>query len=134
MNMGQQVESQADQAFDLLKKLGAKWAVLAAMTAAMARKNVRVPYDAIELLKMVRIKIGSGCFSPCEVSCDLSKAEAQVFTQCDQLDAAEFEDWCRLLAEAMQGKLDYERITTVPALIPVRSDCEFLRCRCSESN
>ena len=120
--------------FEMLKRLGAKWAVLTAMATDMVHKRVTVPRDAIEELKTARLKIGSGCFSPCEVSCELSKAEGQIFSQCYLLEPQDFEEWCNLLAEAMQGKLDYERIRGISALAPVRNDCEFLRCTCSESH
>jgi hypothetical protein len=119
--------------FEMLKRLGAKWAVLTAMTADMIRKHVELPGQVVEELKTARLKIGSGCFSPCEVTCGLSKAEGQIFSRCHLIDPQEFEDWCNLLAEAMQGKLDYERIRGISVLAPVRSDCEFLRCACSES-
>ena len=120
--------------FEMLKRLGAKWAVLTAMTGEMAHKRISVSPAAIEGLKTARIKIGSGCFSPCEVSCELSVAEGQIFSQCHLLDHEDVERWCDLIAEAMQGKLDYERIAGIAALTPVRNDCAFLRCRCSESS
>jgi hypothetical protein len=117
--------------FEMLKKLGARWAVLTAMTADMARKGIKVPHDVIEGLKTARIKIGSGCFSPCEASCELSKVEGQIFSQCHLFGDQDFKNWSDLLAEAAQGKLNYERIRGIPALDPVKSDCEFLKCICS---
>jgi len=119
--------------FEMLKKLGARWAVLAAMTADMSRKGIKVSYDIIEELKTARIKISSGCFSPCEVSCGLSKVEGQIFAQCHLLGDEDFKNWSDLLAEAAQGKLGYERIRGISALVPVKSDCEFLKCICSGS-
>jgi hypothetical protein len=130
--MGEATDSGA-LTFEMLKRLGAKWAVLTAMTADMAKKRIEVPRDVIEELKNARLKIGSGCFSPCEVSCDLSRAEGRIFSQCYLLDPQDFEDWCNLLAEALQGKLEYQRIRGIAVLAPVRNDCEFLRCSCSES-
>jgi hypothetical protein len=117
--------------FEMLKRYGAKWAVLAAMTADMARKSIEVPRSVFEALKNSRGKIESGCFSTCEVSCDLSLVEGPLFSQCHLLDPQEFQAWSDLLAEAMQGKLDYERILGIPALAPVKNDCLFLKCSCS---
>ena len=37
----------------------------------------------------------------------------------------EFTDWSDLLGEAMQGKLDYERIAGIPALVPIANDSSF---------
>ncbi len=117
--------------FEVLRRFGAKWAVLTAMTGDMTRKGIKVPHGVVEELGAVRVKIGSGCFSTCEVSCELSKVEGQLFSQCDRLDPQDFQQWCDLLAEAMQGKLDYGRIRGIPALEPVKNDCQFLGCRCS---
>jgi hypothetical protein len=119
--------------FEMLKRYGAKWAVLAAMTTAMTRKGIDVPHSVFEALKNVRGKAESGCFSPCEVGCDLSQVEATLFSQCHLLDQQEFQEWSDLLAEAMQGKLDYQRIMGIPAFEPVKTDCGFLRCTCSAS-
>ena len=119
--------------YEILKRYGAKWAVLAAMTAHMARKGIDVPRDVFGVLKAARSKIVSGCFSPCEVGCDLSQVEGPLFSQGYLLDQQEFQQWSDLLAEAMQGKLDYERIMGIPALDPVKNDCMFLGCKCSSS-
>jgi hypothetical protein len=116
---------------EMLRKYGARWAVLAAMTSAMVRKGINVPAEVLQALRIARGKIESGCFSPCEVGCDLSQVEGQVFSQCHTLDPQEFQEWSDLLAEAIQGKLDYQRIRGIPALAPVKNDCQFLGCKCS---
>ena len=117
--------------FEMLKRYGAKWAVLAAMTAKMTQKGIDLPSDVFESLKNARGKITSGCFSTCEVSCDLSLVEGPLFSQCHLLDPEEFQAWSDLLAEAMQGKLDYERILGISALAPIQNEIRFLECRCS---
>ncbi|MGA2616561.1 MAG: DUF2096 family protein [Thermoguttaceae bacterium] len=119
--------------FEILKRYGAKWAVLAAMTTHMVRKGIPVPSNSLELLRNARTKIVSGCFSPCEVSCELAQVEGQVFSQCHLLEEQDFKDWSDLLGEAMQGKLDYQRILGIPALDPIKNDCVFLACSCSSS-
>ena len=65
--------------FEMLKRYGAKWAVLAAMTADMARKGIEVTCDVFESLKNTRSKIESGCFSTCEVGCDLVPGRGAAF-------------------------------------------------------
>jgi hypothetical protein len=119
--------------FEMLKRYGAKWAVLAAMTADMSRKGISLPPDVFQALKTVRSKIESGCFSTCEIGCDLAQAEGPLFSQGHLMDPDEFQQWTDHLAEAMQGKLDYQRIMDIPALAPIRNDCAFLRCHCSSS-
>jgi hypothetical protein len=117
--------------FEMLKRYGAKWAVLAAMTAKMTQVGIEVPRGVFEALKTARGKIASGCFSTCEVSCDLSLAEGPIFSECHRLEPQEFQMWSDLLAEAMQGKLEYERILGIPALAPVQNECNFMQCSCS---
>ena len=117
--------------FDLLKRFGGKWAVLAAMSMNMSKKGIPVSAEVREKLRMAHVKIGSGCFSPCEASCTLADIEGQLFCQCHLLSDDEFRNWSDLLGQAMQGKLDYERIVGIPALEPIKSDCQFLGCRCS---
>ena len=122
---------QADRALDLLVRLGSKWAVLTAMSAQMRGKAIDLPPTVDETLMVASIKIKSGCYSPCEVSCSLAQAESQLFSKCHLLGDQEFMDWSDLLGEAMQGKLSYQRIIGIPALKPVKSNCGFLKCTCS---
>jgi hypothetical protein len=117
--------------FEALKKYGAKWAVLAAMTANMDRKGMKLPGSVFESLQTTRSKLVSGCFSLCEIACDLSRIEGPLFSQGHSLDEREFQKWSDLLAEAMQGSLDYHRILGIPALDPIKNDCGFLACSCS---
>jgi hypothetical protein len=119
--------------FEMLKRFGAKWVVLTAMAADLAKKGIAVHPSTVEELKTARVKIGSGCISACEANCELSKAEGHLFAQADRLGEEGFAQWCDLLAEAMQGKLDVERIRGIPALAPVKNDCQFLGCSCSTS-
>jgi hypothetical protein len=116
--------------FEVLRRYGAKWAVLTAMTADMTKKGIEVPRDVFEALKTVRGKIESGCFSPCEVGCDLAVAEGPLFSQGYLLDQNDFQQWSDLLGEAMQGKLDYQAMMGIPAFDPVKNDCRFLGCLC----
>jgi hypothetical protein len=118
--------------FDLLKRFGGKWAVLAAMSMSMSRQGIAVPPEVREGLRMARVKISSGCFSACEAGCALADVEGRLFSQCHRLDEQEFANWSDLLGEAMQGKLDYKRIAGIPALAPVKNDCQFLACGCAE--
>jgi hypothetical protein len=128
--MGDQLEK-ADWEFEMLRRYSAKWAVLTAMTAAMNRQGIALPPVVFEALKTARSKIQSGCFSVCEVGCELSLAEGPVFSECHHLDQQQFQEWSNLLGDAMQGQLDYQRMLGIPAFAPVRNDCRFLACNCS---
>lgn len=127
------VKNEGVVAFDVLTRFGGKWAVLAAMSMSMSRKGIVVPPEVHEKLRMARVKIGSGCFSPCEVSCALADVEGRLFSQCHLMDDQEFMNWSDLIGEAMQGNLDYDRIAGIPSLAPIKNDCKFLGCSCADS-
>lgn len=126
-----QLKEEHKVAADVFKRLGSKWAVLTAMSVDMQRKGVGVPQPMNQQLRMARIKIASGCFSPCEVICSLAQIESQLFSKCHLISESDFLQWSTLLGQAMQGNLDYERIAGIPALEPVVTDCAFLECSCS---
>lgn len=115
---------------EMLKKFGTRWAVLAAMRLDMASRGIRIGSETDEQLKLARVQILSGCFSPCEVGCSLSKVEGQLISSGFSLGGEHLRPWFELLAQAMRGEIDPTRIAEIPALKPVAMDCEFLACRC----
>ncbi|HSB79515.1 MAG TPA: hypothetical protein VLM91_12050 [Candidatus Methylomirabilis sp.] len=115
---------------EMLKKFGTRWAVLAAMRLDMASRGIRIGSETDEQLKLARVQILSGCFSPCEVGCSLSKVEGQFISSGFSLGGDYLRPWFDLLAQAMRGEIDPTRIAEIPALKPVAMDCEFLACRC----
>ncbi|MFB3816546.1 MAG: hypothetical protein ACE147_02675 [Candidatus Methylomirabilales bacterium] len=123
-------QEERNVSFEQLKKFGTRWAVLTALGLDLARQGVRVPAAMDEELKLVRMKILSGCFSPCEVGCSLSKVEGQFVAAGASLGEEYLRPWFDLLAQAMQGAIDPQRIADIPALQPVATDCKFLACHC----
>jgi hypothetical protein len=119
--------------FEILRRLGGKWAVLTAMSLAMHKKGIPVPPDINEKLKTARVKIVSGCVSPCEANCTLAEAESRLFAQGPALGDEDFMMWSDLLGAAAQGKLDYARIKVISALEPIHQDCKFLGCSCGQA-
>ena len=119
--------------FEILRRLGGRWAVLMAMSLAMRKKGIPLPPDINESLRIARVRIVSGCTSPCEANCVLAEAEARLFSQGPALGDEEFMMWSDLLGEAAQGKLDYARIQMTPALEPIHQDCRFLGCTCGQA-
>jgi hypothetical protein len=116
---------------DMLKKFGTRWAVLAAMRLDMASRGIRIEGETDEQLKLARVQVLSGCFSPCEVGCSLSKVEGQLISIGSSLGGEYLRPWSELLAQAMRGEIDPQRIAEIPALKPVEMDCKFLACRCA---
>ena len=119
--------------FDLLKKYGMKWAVLAAWVIDLGRRGVRVPSDVNEELKVARMKIMSGCFSPCEIACAFGKLEGQLIALGASLGEDYLRPWSDLLGQAMEGRIDPGRVSEIPALEPIANDCKWLACRCGET-
>ena len=119
--------------FEILRRLGGRWAVLTAMSLAMHKKGIPLPPDINERLKTARVKIVSGCTSPCEANCVLAEAESRLFSKGSALGDEEFMIWSDLLGEAAQGKLDYARIQMISALEPIHQDCKFLGCTCGQA-
>ena len=116
---------------EMLKKFGTRWAVLAAMRLDMASQGIRIGAETDEQLKLARVQILSGCFSPCEVGCSLSKIEGQLISSGFSLGGEYLRPWSELLAQAMRGEIDPNRIGEIPALRPVEMDCKFMGCRCA---
>ena len=116
---------------EMLKKFGTRWAVLAAMRLDMASQGIRIGAETDEQLKLARVQILSGCFSPCEVGCSLSKIEGQLISSGFSLGGEYLRPWSELLAQAMRGEIDPDRIGEIPALRPVEMDCRFMGCRCA---
>ncbi|MGO8744442.1 MAG: hypothetical protein ACLQNE_00500 [Thermoguttaceae bacterium] len=126
-------ESASVMEFEIVRRLGGRWAVLTAMSLAMTKKGIPLPADINEKLKIARVKIVSGCASPCEANCVLAEAESRLFSQGPALGDEEFMMWSDLLGEAAQGKLDHSRIQTIPVLEPIHQDCGFLACACRQA-
>ena len=126
-------QNDREVSFDLLKKYGMKWAVLAAWVIDLGRRGVRVPSAVNEELKVARMKIMSGCFSPCEIACAFGQLEGQLIALGASLGEDYLRPWSDLLGQAMEGRIDPRRISEIPALEPIANDCKWLACRCGET-
>ena len=124
------METRQEITYDLLKKYGSRWAILTAMSMELSKKGVLLPHDIHSILEITRIEITSGCYSTCEIDCTLNKVEGELISSGSSFGEAYLDPWMDLLAKAMQGHLDYEQITSIPALKPVESSCGFLQCGC----
>ena len=124
------METRQEVSFDLLRKYGSKWAILAAMRIDFKKRGIQLPDDIDSTLKTIRIEITSGCYSTCEIDCSLNKVEGQMISSGASLGEDYLNPWTDLLAKSMKGELDYETILEIPALEPVKSSCGFLKCSC----
>jgi len=127
--MSTQVED-ARVSLDLLKKYGAKWAVLAALEADLSKKGVAIPAETLKEIQFSHGKISSGCFSPCEAQCDLTKIEGILVPAGADFGDEYMDQWFDLMGAAMSGSLDPQKISEIPILKPIESMCTFMNCAC----
>ncbi|MCP4213050.1 MAG: hypothetical protein GY765_00265 [bacterium] len=116
--------------FELLRRYGAKWAVLAAMEVDLRKKGVLVPAETSRDIEMAHVKISSGCFSTCEAHCDLGKIEGSLVSRGASLGDEYMDDWFELLSQAMSGNLPPDKLLQIPLLKPIETKCGFLECSC----
>ena len=126
-------QDERNVSFEMLKRFGMKWAVLAALVTDLGKRGVRLPPDTNEQLKLTRMKIMSGCFSPCDVGCAFGKLEGQLISLGSALGEDYLRPWSDLLGQAMEGRIDPGRISDIPALEPIVNECKWLACRCGET-
>ena len=113
-----------------LKHFGLRWAVLAGWRDALQLRRVALPKEADRLLENARIKIASGCFSVCEVGCDLSELEAML-TSTDASSGHNWVDfWVDMLGHSMADDAETERILKIPAVRARYNNCGLSICRC----
>jgi hypothetical protein len=123
-------ETQAVKDEAVLKQYGLRWAVLAAWRDALNLRRVALPDEIDRLLEKARIKIASGCFSVCEVGCDLSQLEATL-TSFDASSHHNWVDfWVDMLGHSMASEAETERILKVPAVKARYNNCGLSVCRC----
>ena len=114
----------------LLRRFGLRWAVLAGWRDALQLRHVTLPGETDRFLENARIKIASGCFSVCEVGCDLSELEA-ILTSTDASSGHNWVDfWVDMLGHSMADDAETERILKIPAIRARYNNCGLSVCRC----
>ncbi|HYQ80335.1 MAG TPA: hypothetical protein VEP68_02475 [Anaeromyxobacteraceae bacterium] len=123
------VEARIQQEEAVVQQYALRWAVLAAWRDALAERKAD-PGSAVDLgLTRVRVKIASGCFSACEIGCDLSPIEAALTSADASSGASSLDFWLDLLGHAMRAEAD--RLLKVPAVKFRFADCGVPGCRCA---
>lgn len=125
-----QRDAAVEQEVVVLQQYGLRWAVLAAWRDALKLRHVPVARAADGTLEGARIKIASGCFSVCEVGCDLASVEAALTSADGSTDHNWVDFWLDLLAQAMANSADTERLMKVPAVKFHYNNCGSKACRC----
>jgi hypothetical protein len=112
----------------VMQQYALRWAVLAAWRDALAQRQVPVDGAADVALTKARIKLASGCFSTCEIGCDLAPAEASMISADASGRDPSVDFWLGLLGHAMSG--EGEKLLKIPAVKYRFADCGVPGCRC----
>lgn len=115
----------------LLQRLGLRYAVLAAWSEDLHGAGATPPADLAQHLEAARVKISSGCYSSCDVSCDLTAAEGMLTAAAANAGGRGITFWLELLARAMDETAGVERLLAVPAVQFHYRGCGFGPCGCS---
>jgi len=114
----------------VLRQYGLRWAVLAGWRDALQLRQVPLPGDVERLLESARVKIASGCFSTCEVGCDLGQLEASLTSSDAGTNHNWVDFWVDMLGLSMAETPETERILRVPAIRARYQNCGVTACRC----
>lgn len=124
-------ESAVAHEIDVLRKYGLRWAVLAAWRDALELRHVVLPPETERALYRARLKLASGCFSVCDVGCDLSAVEAAL-TSADASSHHNWVDfWLDILQHSMSEGGETERILKIPAVRARFESCGIKGCSCA---
>jgi len=94
----------------VLKKYGLRYAILAAWAHALRDQGIAVPPNLDKPFEKVRVKISSGCFSVCDVGCDLGRIEAMLFSTATTAGQETADSWVDMLGECMSEYANIDEI------------------------
>jgi hypothetical protein len=127
----QGAEQRVQQEEAVMQQYALRWSVLAAWRDALVQRRLPLGDPVETALTRARIKIASGCFSTCEVGCDLSIVEAALVSADASQGDASVDFWLGLLGRSMTGEVD--ALLKVPAVRFRFADCGVPGCRCASA-
>lgn len=86
---------------EVLESFGLRWAVLSAWNDDLRSRGVAFDGELAGMLVGARVKIASGCFSSCEIGCDLARIEAALVSRSATFDPAGVDEWIETLSQVM---------------------------------
>ena len=123
--------SQRAQDNEVLVRYGVRWAVIAAWHDELSARAVGLPTSLPGQLESCRVKIASGCFSSCEVGCDLGALEAELTAADASSSDCRADYWIDLLGNAMQSGHGMAEALSIPTVKALFNDCERRGCACA---
>jgi hypothetical protein len=125
-----EVGSRTQTEISTLQKYGLRWAVLAAWADELEKRKTDIELETKKRLEAARVKIASGCFSSCEVGCDLGAIEGALVSRGASSSADSINFWIELLGHAMEDSDEVEQLLRIPAVRFRYTACGFGPCRC----
>jgi hypothetical protein len=113
-----------------LQRYGLRWAVLSAWAGELDRQEVEIGAEARKRLETCRVKLASGCFSACEVGCDLGVIEGTLVSRAASETPNAVDSWTALVGRAMAENAELEEFLRIPAVRFQYMHCGFQACRC----
>jgi hypothetical protein len=116
----------------VLRKMGLRWAVLAAWHEDLRNRGVHLGGEAVAFLEASRLKISSGCFSTCDVGCDLSHLEGLMVSADASSPTNSVDYWVDLLGQCMVEEVNVKALLKIPAVQVHYAGCGLGPCHCEE--
>ena len=114
----------------ILAKYGIRWSILAAWRRELASRGVHFDAGIADRLDSSRVKLATGCFSSCEVGCELAAVERVLVSHSTTVCDGETDFWMELLGRAMAGDENLLDCVSIPAIRTHLIECGVLPCRC----
>jgi len=115
---------------EALQAYALRWSVLAAWRSALLLRGIGLAPEADAALERARVKLASGCFTACDVACDLSVVEAALTGADASTGSNSVDGWLDLLGVAMSGKASPEQLLELPAVRFSYQHCGISGCDC----
>ncbi len=118
---------------EVLEKFGLRWSILAAWEEELSKRQAAAGKDLARRLEEVRAKLSAGCFSSCEIGCELGEIEGTLVARDGESPSPSVDFWLQLLGGAMSENPPSEEILRYPPVKFHYLNCGFLPCRCRSS-
>ncbi len=108
--MGTFIREKDQVEISVLKRFGLRISILEAWEGILRAKGVAIPSDVPKTLASARVKVSSGCFTACDVGCELRRVEGNLISAAGILGEEDTEPWLDMLGECMAEKTDMKDI------------------------
>jgi hypothetical protein len=78
--MGTFIREKDQVEISVLKRFGLRISILEAWEGILRAKGVAIPSDVPKTLASARVKVSSGCFTACDVGCELRRVEGNLIS------------------------------------------------------